>query len=90
MAKTKKTITSVPKEIRNEVKSLLKQSKFRLAVVYVDGNTGTIHAVGNGKGTSILSGLIQQTVDNYDAILNIGRDGYDAGYRAGRESVTAA
>jgi hypothetical protein len=88
MGATKKKlgITDVPKAIRSDVKSLIKNAKgnFQFALVYVDDRTGKI-------GTAVfaspgLHGLVSQAASNYGDI----RDAVRNAYRAGKESVTAA
>jgi len=82
MAQKKKTITSVPKAIRNDVKSLLKHSNngaFQVAVVYVDNNTGTVGSA--MSASTALIGLIEQARDNYHDMTNA--------FRAGQELAQA-
>jgi hypothetical protein len=73
-----KTITSVPKTIRKDVKSLLKHgNEFQVAVIYVDINTGTIGTALNA--TEGLAGLIDQAVSNYADITRALNEAFEAG-----------
>ncbi len=81
MAKKKLTITSVPKAIRKDVKSLLRNSDgFQVAIVYVNETTGTVGTA--TRATSGLAGLIGQAARNYEDIANAIRTAYDEGQKA--------
>jgi hypothetical protein len=83
MAKTTKTRTApVPKQIRQEVKTILKHAAknngIREAVILFVDDKGVLRGI--GKGSDIVHQVAQQAVDNFNLIHSTAHRAFDQGW----------
>jgi hypothetical protein len=82
MGKTKTRTAPVPKEIRQEVKTILqqaaKQNGIRQAAILFIDDKGELR--GKGSGSDVFNQVVQQAVDNFTLIRLTAGDAFHQGW----------
>jgi hypothetical protein len=88
MTKTKTRTTPVPKQIRNEVKTILQHAAknngiLEAVILFVD-DKGELRGI--GKNSGIVNLVVQQAVDNFNLIRSTAQRAFDQGRSMAEQS----